>query len=214
MRRVVVEAPIDSMRSLLGDSQEMFGEIRSLEILTFLKDTPRETAMICRIEVTDPAESNLVVERNDISIKILEKEKKGTFICFVKRRRKAGLPRSSFIAGGGYLSTAYEIRDGNIRATFLGTSRQVRSFLQTIQKTGIRFKVIALADAKFSPDSPLSGLTDTQIKVLKSAFNLGYYDLPKKITSDELAKKLNMRSSTFVLHRIKAERRILAKVLK
>ena len=79
---------------------------------------------------------------------------------------------------------------------------------------GISFNIISLADARFSPDSPLSSLTDIQTKVLKSAFDLGYYDLPKRITSDELAKKLNMRISTFVLHRIKAERRLLAKILK
>jgi len=202
------------MRSLLGDSQEWLGKIKSFEILTFLKDSPSETAMICRVELNEPGlESSLTVERDDISIQILEVEKKGTFICFVKRKRKAEVPRSSFVTGGGYLSTPYEIKDGKIRATFLGTSRQVKSFLQTIQKTRIHYKIISLADAKFSPNSPLSSLTDTQIKVLKSAFDLGYYDLPKRITSDELAKKLNMRSSTFVLHRIKAERRLLAQVL-
>jgi len=215
MRRVVLEASIESMKSFLGDSQERFRNMKSFEILNFLKDTPHETAMVCRVELYDPREeSGLALERSDISIQILEKEKKGTFICFVKRKRKTGVPRTSFVAGGGYLSTPYEIKDGKIRATFLGTARQVRNFLQTIEKQGIRFKVISLSDAKFSPDSPLSSLTDIQTKVLKSAFDLGYYDLPKRITSDELAKKLNMRSSTFVLHRIKAERRLLAKILK
>src|SRR5271169_4971878 len=144
MRRLVVEASLESMRGLLEDSQEWFEKIKSFQILTFLKDTPNETALICKVELYDIRnESILAVERNDISIQILEREK-GSFICFVKRKRKAGVPRNHFVTGG-YLSTPYEIRGGNIRATFLGTPRQVRTFLRTIQKTGIRFKIVSLA---------------------------------------------------------------------
>jgi len=51
-------------------------------------------------------------------------------------------------------------------------------------------------------------------KVVSAAFNLGYYGLPKRISSNELGRRLGMRSSTLVVHRIKAERHLLAEVLK
>jgi predicted DNA binding protein len=50
--------------------------------------------------------------------------------------------------------------------------------------------------------------------VLITAFNLGYFDRPKRISTRALAEKLDIRSSTFIAHKIKAERRLLAEVLK
>jgi predicted DNA binding protein len=56
-------------------------------------------------------------------------------------------------------------------------------------------------------------LTEKQRTVLSSAFDNGYYDMPRRIDSKELAEKLDLRSSTFIEHRRKAERRLLASVL-
>jgi predicted DNA binding protein len=50
--------------------------------------------------------------------------------------------------------------------------------------------------------------------VIMSAFNLGYYDVPRRVSSEELAKRLNMREPTLVLHRRKAERRLLASLIR
>jgi predicted DNA binding protein len=44
---------------------------------------------------------------------------------------------------------------------------------------------------------------------LIAAFKQGYYDLPRKINSEQLAKKLDLVSSTLVEHLRKAERRLL-----
>ena len=45
------------------------------------------------------------------------------------------------------------------------------------------------------------------------AFKSGYYDFPRKIGSEALAKKLSIREPTLVIHRRKAERKLLAQVL-
>jgi hypothetical protein len=64
-----------------------------------------------------------------------------------------------------------------------------------------------------SVPSALSRLTERQREVLVAAYSLGYFDLPKRISSRELAKKLSMRSSTLIAHRIKAERSLLDEIL-
>jgi len=46
--------------------------------------------------------------------------------------------------------------------------------------------------------------------VILSAFNLGYYDVPRRVDSQELAKRLSIREQSLVMHRRKAERRLLA----
>lgn len=68
-------------------------------------------------------------------------------------------------------------------------------------------------DAKFSKDSPLSRLTEKQRKVLVTAYRLGYYDEPRRISSLELAKRLRVNSSTLINHRRRAERHLLAELI-
>ena len=68
-------------------------------------------------------------------------------------------------------------------------------------------------DAIFSPNSPLQRLTEKQRDVLIKSYKLGYYDRPRKISSEELAHRVNLAKSTWVAHRRKAERRLLTEVL-
>ena len=90
---------------------------------------------------------------------------------------------------------------------------QIKDFLEKINAIGIRFRVVMLADANFSPTSPLSQLTEKQRKVLIAAYNAGYYDVPRKTTSEELAKSLNLGDSTVVEHLRKAERKLISRLL-
>jgi len=76
-------------------------------------------------------------------------------------------------------------------------------------RMGFPYKVISLSDARFSSTSPLNRMTEKQRKALVTAFNSGYYDLPKKSSARDVARKLNIKSSTFVVHRIKAERALI-----
>lgn len=88
---------------------------------------------------------------------------------------------------GGYLSTPCELKEGKLRVSFLGSSTEVKLFLRKIAETGVRYKVNLLTDAKFSPNSPLINLTEKQLRVIEKSYNLGYYDLPRKISSRALA---------------------------
>ena len=73
--------------------------------------------------------------------------------------------------------------------------------------------MLSLADAKFSLDSPVNCLTEKQQEAIALAFRLGYFDTPRKISVDELAKKLGFASSTLAVHLRRAERRLLAEML-
>ena len=89
----------------------------------------------------------------------------------------------------------------------------MRNVLKSLDASGVKYKVISLLDAKFSPNSPLQHLTEKQRDVLIKAYKLGYYDRPRRISSEQLAQKVNLSKSTLVAHRRKAERRLLMEVL-
>ncbi len=115
--------------------------------------------------------------------------------------------------GEGYVISPFGFRDGRFKITFLGSQNQIRKFLGQVEDHGLSYKVVSVLDASFSPDSPLGRLTERQRSVLVSAFRLGYYDLPRKLNSDQLASKLDLVNSTVVEHIRKAERRMLAEML-
>jgi hypothetical protein len=65
----------------------------------------------------------------------------------------------------------------------------------------------------FSPDeSALWSLTDRQREVLPTAFELGYFDVPRAVTTREVAAELDLDPSTVSEHLQRAERRLLNSV--
>ena len=59
----------------------------------------------------------------------------------------------------------------------------------------------------------LSNLTGNQKKILNFATKFGYYDYPRKITSEELAKKIGISKDIILENLRKAEKRIITKAL-
>jgi predicted DNA binding protein len=212
MRRIILEFAADEIAGFLR--QPSLEKIDSLEVITFLKNTPEEVALICRVQFKDPATKvEDVFKDKFVEMQILEKDKRG-FICYFKKRRPGEFSKVNPLDAGGYLSIPYGIADGRLKGTFLGSEKEVRRIIEGIERAGVNYKVVSLMDARFSPDSPLAGLTEKQRKVILSAFNQGYYDVPRRVSSEELARRLNIREPTLVMHRRKAERRLLAAVVR
>jgi predicted DNA binding protein len=49
--------------------------------------------------------------------------------------------------------------------------------------------------------------------MLLVAYALGYYDVPRRISSDELSRHLNIDKSTIVEHLRKAERKLIGGII-
>jgi predicted DNA binding protein len=212
VRRLTVEFSVADIARILNEPS--VEKIRSMEVLTFLKGTPEEVALICRVRFKDPATNvNEVFGESFEEVQVLERDGESV-TCFFRQKRSPWRSGTSPLGSGGYLSVPYEIDDGRLRGTFLGTAKDVREILERIDRIGVRYKVVSLLDAKFSPDSPLVGLTEMQRRVILSAFKLGYYDVPRRVSSQELAEKLDIREPTLVIHRRKAERRLLAALVR
>ncbi len=147
-------------------------------------------------------------------MQVLEREKEGAYTVYF-RAKQSNVESPPFGMGkiGGYLIVPFEIKEGKLRITFLGNLVQVKRFLHRTEIMRVRHKIVSLTDAKYSQESPLSRLTEKQRKILIAAYKQGYYDLPRKINSEQLAKKLDVVSSTLVEHLRKAERRLLIGML-
>jgi hypothetical protein len=210
VRRLVIDARVDDLTQFVGKAVK---EVELAEVIAFLKAGADETAFIMRVRFKDRA-SNPVRLRlgSHGKVQVLERAEDGTWTIYW-RGRPGGRDRLSLLKVGGYLTTPYEIRDGRLKITFLGSTKEVRAFLRFMQQTGVKYKLQMLTDAKFSPGVPWGRLTERQRQVIVTAFELGYYDIPRRVDSDELAARLGISNAAFVMHRRKAERALLADLM-
>ena len=62
-------------------------------------------------------------------------------------------------------------------------------------------------------DEPIDALTERQREVVRTAYDLGYYEVPRTVSSDEVAAELGLEPSTVTEHLQRAERNFLAREL-
>jgi TfoX/Sxy family transcriptional regulator of competence genes len=186
--------------------------VKAVEVVNILRFDKNDISVICKVEFKNPrSKSNLLFEDSVAETQLLERDGKGVCTFFV--RRKLPDPPKGLNPRLVYLSTPWRIENEIGRATFLGSAKQIKRMMAELQNAGIVYKIISLTDARFSQSSLMNVLTGKQREVLSTAFQEGYYDIPRKMRSDKLAEKLGMRNATFVAHRRKAERRLVAEIL-
>jgi len=215
MRRLIVEISGRALSKFLPEWP--IQKIRSMEVLHFLRLDYQEVTMILRVEFNEPDISIEDIFPNDLAeVQLLENEKrKGegeeseTYTYFIKTVRQ----RPNLTAVKGYVSLPYEVRDGQVKITFLGSAKQIGDFIKLFEDAGIRTRILSLTDAHFSPHSPLSRLTEKQRRVLIMAHNLGYYEVPRKVSLVQLAERLHLAHSTLGVQLRRAERRLLNHIM-
>lgn len=209
MRRLIVEVSQRDLRRINKHSI-LISNLELLEILHILRQDSTGFAGVCRVKFREGSKDRgQQAFLKAFEARLLDRNSDGTYIYFMKSRFHPRSAGSMFGALGGYLIQPFEFRDGKFIISFVGSSKQVRGFLRLSDRVGLPYRVASLSDARFGATSALSRMTEKQRKALITAFNEGYYDLPKRISTRDIAKKLNIKSSTFVVHRIKAERRLI-----
>ena len=193
-----------------------FQNLKSVKILQTLRRDNREFSLICRIELSDPSSDlEKVLSRNiHATTQVLERERDGAFILFIKGKPEHGSDSAvSFLKMQGGYPASFEMDEETITMTCIGDQSQLRKTLDGLEKSKLHFKIVSLMDPKFAQDSPLSSLTEKQRIVLINAYRLGYYDIPRKTSSEMLARKLAIHGSALVAHRRKAELNLIRSVL-
>ena len=212
MRRLMMEFSQREFNKIAPENPQR--QVKSIEILHFLRFDRQEIAIILRAEFKKPNVRIEDVLREDlIEVRLLQQEGDRISTYFIRAKPPQADGQSSFAAVDGYFSLPFEVTEGKVRITFLGSAKQVRDFIKLFEDASIRYRVVSLMDARFQPHSPLSSLTEKQRKALITAHNLGYYDVPKKINLVQLAERLDLACSTVDVQLRRAERRLLNHIM-
>jgi hypothetical protein len=111
-----------------------------------------------------------------------------------------------------YETPAY-LEDDRLVFSILGENEALSSFLTLARKTIGDFKILQIQDQTYNDESILSLLTDRQKEILIKAKQSGWYEIPRKITTMELAQEFGVSKTAILEHLRKAEAKIMMKVV-
>jgi len=208
MRRLVIEGSLTDLMAAFPTPG--IKNVKLLEILHFLNQEPAEFSVIARIEFYGDSSNNQDFFAGFQEVQLLDLEKGGSQVYYLKKK----VVQKYLLDAGGFVVPPSGIHGDTVRFAFIGSKKQVDQFLAKIELKGVSYKLISLVDAKFAFDSPLNTLTEKQRTAVIVAFNSGYFDVPRRINSEQLAKKLHIHHSALNTRLRKAEHHLLAQLLK
>jgi hypothetical protein len=211
MRRVVLEVPEQQIEKLGAYTAELSRDVESLEVVHHLRHGTEGSAIICRIKPKGGGTKLGDLKFKFKKFEILSEEKDG-FLVYLEAETSPLSPEGPN-PPKVYLNFPFEVRGGNRRVTLLADAAELKRMFRWLEGKGVKFRVLSNSDARSSPESVLDGLSEQQRKALFSAYASGYYEVPRKVNLDVLARRQNINKSTFGEHLLKAENRLISRIL-
>jgi len=213
MRKIIVELdPIVTSKLWPKKFFEKieYGEGKSLLKLDFEKGIK---IVICDIKMKEGFTlKDLSLPEGSVILDVL-KEDNNKYTCLIKVEYKKKLMKIFKLFNFDVIYTLPSfVSKEKIVLSFISDSDNLKKFLKMIKIFGV-VKNIHFQKANFLEYDVLSSLTEKQKEVLIAAKKNGYYDIPRKITTEELSKKLEISKATAVEHLRKAEKRMISFIL-
>lgn len=152
------------------------------------------------------------------------KETDNTYTCLLKTEYKEGIKFKQLYSEEFFtqirqlfgLDIIFDLpiilTEEKVVITFVVSNEIIKEFLDIVGQLG-EVKNVAFQPAAFSDYSILSCLTERQKEVIQTAKKSGYYDVPRKISTEELSRELGISTATTIEHLRKAEQRIITSIL-
>lgn len=112
----------------------------------------------------------------------------------------------AFTRSGLVVETPVVYREGSVRATFVGESRALQSLLDSFPP---EVAVDVQQVGTFGGSGTAAALSDRQRQAVEVGIELGYYDVPRGATHEDVADRLGCAPSTASEHLQKAEAKLV-----
>jgi hypothetical protein len=216
MRRVTMEFDYQkAWKQIFGSNSE---KVEVLEALRCFKCDTQGLAIICRLRLKDRNMNiqDLLLGKGLLTnIEILYKEKDDSLVVFIEGRSCVPKPPKDIKQPKMLMARPPDFLDvDRMKVEMIGKENEIKKLLHYANKWGDNsFKILGLTSIDTKGESLLSKLTPRQRQMLLAAYALGYYDVPRRISSDDLSMHLNVDKSTIVEHLRKAEKKLIAGII-
>lgn len=102
-----------------------------------------------------------------------------------------------------------EVTDRGATLSFVGSQGTISDIISGYEDEGVSPELRKLGEYR-GRTQPLDELTDRQREVIQTAFEMGYYEVPRNVSSDDIAAELDVDPSTVAEHLQRAERNLLS----
>lgn len=101
-----------------------------------------------------------------------------------------------------------ELSDDGATLSFVGPQEAISGTLGEYEHEGVSPNLRKLGEYE-GRKQPLDELTNRQREVLQTAFEMGYYEVPREVSTGDIAADLDLDPSTVAEHLQRAERNLL-----
>lgn len=213
LKKVSVQIPLD-IRYM--DFFQKIEKFQVLQIHRLDKDVIITTQLV---KFKDPTFSpNQLVGTNGIEfIEVLTEDKiKNEYICFSKHRWPEELRRlfeDSELVMNAPINI--DVENNSISVSFISDQDKIEKIYDELDRIGDNYKILNVS-TKLPPniENIFMLLTDRQREIIFYAVEHGYYEIPRKINTNDLAEKFKMSQSAISEHLRKIERIVFSSIFK
>ena len=104
------------------------------------------------------------------------------------------------------------VGDRGMVLSLVGSQESIRTMLRNFEEAGVVPDLHRLGEYE-GGQRTLDALTDRQLEVLQTAYDMGFYEVPREATIDDIADEIGLNGGTVSEHLQRAERNILTQQL-
>jgi DNA-binding XRE family transcriptional regulator len=214
MRKLTLQIELND--EIKEAQKSAFEHIHSWELLETLKTEWEEGVVIVLIDI---------ILKEDVSVHDLEsigdmkllsvlKSEGNKHTCLVKHQEPE-ISKELFKEFDLDLinTTPTILSENRYTCSVIGDNENLTRFVELMKTTMGKIENMTFKKAVYQKHDMLSVLTDKQKNVLIAAQKHGYYANPRKIKSEDLAKKIGLSKNTTLEHLRKAEERIMDNIV-
>ena len=103
--------------------------------------------------------------------------------------------------------------EGKLRVSIIAHEKLIKQLLSGLDRIGVPYEVLKKGRPKAYNASALNALTSKQNGILRLAHTMGYYDVPRRARTEDLADLLRMDKGTVGEHLRRAEKNVFDRLL-
>ena len=104
------------------------------------------------------------------------------------------------------------VSDRGMLLSLVGSQETIRNVLRNFEEAGVVPDLHKLGEYE-GGERTLDALTDRQLEVLQTAYDMGFYDVPREASIDDIADEIGLDGGTVSEHLQRAERNVLTQQL-
>ena len=137
-------------------------------------------------------------------------DKKGrTYTCLMKgKAKKKYFPFTSKIDIDLIWKKPTYVTKNLINYTVIGDQKNLNKIVNFFKFFG-EIESMSFKKPNYNDKNKTFDLTEKQKEILRKAKEMGYYEYPKKVTSEKLSKELGIKRSTLIEHLRRIEKKII-----